>query len=278
MQPLGGTTMSFALTWKQGWILNSSSDRNNPFTFLHDPRTLNRIELPNFPHPLPRVFQCALSDKPTSTAGCVVVILRLNEPCFWYCRVGVTPEWIKHDYDVGSQQCDIEGLVWEKRVITDLTSCKGKFYFYIAAGDYVILEFNPSPVTQIIKMQGVPRRFGTAETCSFELDEEHYKFFAFHDYKDGALNITGITLYKIDLIGQRFVKVDKIGDRALLWSGYGGGCCPATRFALEPNCVYWTGPNAMHIFNIVENTHRVCYHPSNDLPKLSSEAFWLLPV
>jgi len=76
VQPLGaGAAMSFALTWKQGWMLYSSSDQDNPCTFLHDPRTLNRIELPHFPHPLPRVFQCALSDKPTSTAGCIVVIL-----------------------------------------------------------------------------------------------------------------------------------------------------------------------------------------------------------
>ena len=134
VQPLGaGAAMSFALTWKQGWMLYSSSDQDNPCTFLHDPRTLNRIELPHFPHPLPRVFQCALSDKPTSTAGCVVVILNLDpptdEPCFWYCRVGVMQEWIKHDYDVGSQQYDMEGLVWKKSLINNLTSCKGKFYF-----------------------------------------------------------------------------------------------------------------------------------------------------
>jgi hypothetical protein len=129
-------------------------------------------------------------------------------------------------------------------------------------------------------MDGKSRWFGSAYTCSFELDEEPYVFYEFHDYdyEGGTLNITGITLYKTDLVGQRFVKVDDIGDRALLWSGYGGGCCPATRFALEPNCVYWTGPNAMHIFNIAENTHRVYYPPSNDLPKLSSKAFWLLPV
>jgi hypothetical protein len=113
--------MSFALTWKQGWMLYSSSDQDNPCTFLHDPRTLNRIELPHFPHPLPRVFQCALSDKPTSTAGCVVVILNLDppddEPCFWYCRVGGMQEWIKHDYDVGRHQYDMEGLVWKKSII-----------------------------------------------------------------------------------------------------------------------------------------------------------------
>ncbi|RLN43449.1 hypothetical protein C2845_PM01G01670 [Panicum miliaceum] len=155
MQPLGGgtgTSMSFALTWKQGWILYSSSDQNNPCTFLHDPRTLARIELPDFARqPLPRVFQCALSDKPTN-AGCVVVILHPDEPCFWYCRVGVMQEWIRHDYDVGSQQCDIQGLVWEKRVIVNLTSCKGKFYFPITGVGHAVIEFNPrGPVTRIIK-------------------------------------------------------------------------------------------------------------------------------
>ncbi|KAG2555014.1 hypothetical protein PVAP13_9KG460000 [Panicum virgatum] len=243
--------MSFAHTWKQGWMLYSSSDQNNPCTFLHDPRTLNGIELPDFPHPLPTGFECALSDKPTN-AGCIVVILHPDEPCFWYYRVGVTPEWIRHEYDVGSYQCDTKGLVWKKIMIITLTSCKGKFYFHnFACDEYVIIEFKPSPVIRTIKMHGLqfPRGFN-AYTCSLEIDEEPYEFFAFNNYKDD--DITGITLYKIDLIGQRF--------------------------ALEPNCVYWTGPNAMHIFNIVENTHRVCYHPSNDLPKLSSEAFWLLPV
>jgi len=102
--PLGGTAMSFAHTWKQRWMLYSSSDLNNPCTFLHNPRTLNRIELPDFPHPLPTGFQCALSDKPTSTAGCIVVILcpyitrkqALGPPQkYWYGDESVLLGWME---------------------------------------------------------------------------------------------------------------------------------------------------------------------------------------
>nr|TKV98406.1 hypothetical protein SEVIR_9G558100v2 [Setaria viridis] len=242
IKPLGEQHEVFAHMEIKGWI--PSSDRNDFRTFLYDPMTSDKIELPPFAHHLPRVFQCALSDKPTNI-GCIVVILHPNERCFWYCRIGGPNEWNKYDYDVGSQQYDTKGLVWEKIVIRNLTSCKGKFYFPISGVKHGIIEFNPSPVTRIVTMRGMPRGYN-ADACFFELDEEPYQFFAFK----GASSITGITLYK-----------DRLGK--------------ATRFALEPNCVYWIRPhdNSMHIFDIVENTQRVCYHPSEDLPSYPQKHF-----
>ncbi|KAF8780515.1 hypothetical protein HU200_001643 [Digitaria exilis] len=270
--------MSFSLTWK-GWIL--SWDRNDFHTFLYDPWTREEIGLPRFTHDLPRVFDCALSDKPTNP-GRIVVILHPDEPYFWYCRIGGMSEWIKYDYDVGMDPADPKGLTWKKRVLHFLRSCNGKFYFPIASVKHGIIEFNPNPVIRIVTMHGfrggysgMPRGF-RARSCNFELDGEPYKFYVFYE---GKLNITSIALYKVDLVQQRFVEVDRIGDQALLWSSYSGGCCPATKFELESSCVYWTrrDDGSMHIFNIAEGTHRVCYQPSQDLPKLSSEAFWLLP-
>ncbi|OEL24202.1 hypothetical protein BAE44_0014778 [Dichanthelium oligosanthes] len=252
IKPLANNTR-FALTWK-GWIL--SSDPSDCHTFLYDP-TSDEIELPHFAdhQQLPRrKYQCALSDNPTNN-GCVVVILHPDEPYFWYCRVGGDDEWIKYDYDVGSQQWDTQGLVWEKIVITNLTSCKGKFYFPISRVKHGVIEFNPSPVTHVVAMHDMPRAY-RAHACYFELDREPYQFYAFDE---GPQIVTDITLYMIDLVNQRFSQVDDISDRALLCSGYNGGCCPASRFGLDPNGVYWITPNddsSMHIFNIVESTKR----------------------
>jgi len=97
-----GSNMRFALTW-QGWILSSS--RDNFRTSLSNPHTLEKIDLPHLGHQLPRYFECVLSDMPTSP-GCVVVVLHPDAPCLWYCHIG-GHEWIKYDYDVGSQQHDI---------------------------------------------------------------------------------------------------------------------------------------------------------------------------
>ncbi|KAF8780491.1 hypothetical protein HU200_001616 [Digitaria exilis] len=245
MRPLGGN-MRFSNTWK-GWIL--SSYQNDFHTFLYDPRTSDKIALPHFTHDLPRVFKCALSDEPTNN-GCIVVNIHPYEPYFWYCRIGGLNEWIKYEYDAGNQQYDSKGLVSEKVVIYTLTSCQGKLYFPVSSVKHGIIEFSPDPVIQIVTMHGMPRDFW-ARTCNFELDEEPYKFYTFFDDEG---NVTDIALYN-------------------------GGCCPASKFELESNCVYWirTTDGSMHIFNIVEGTHRVCYRPSEDLPKLSSEAFWLLP-
>ncbi|CAL4928853.1 unnamed protein product [Urochloa decumbens] len=274
-----GSNMIFSLTW-QGWIL--SLNRDDFRTMLCNPHTLEKIELPRLvAHQLPRDFECALSDKPTSV-GCVVVALHPDDTCFWYCHIG-GHEWIKYDYDVGSQQYDVKGLVWKKIIIDHLTPCKGKFYFPISYLKHGVLEFDPSPKTHIMTLQGLPtvvppNPYGyRAHTCNFELDNEPCRFFAYF-YEDRKV-VTSIALYKMDVARQQWYEVDEIGDRALLWSGYRGGCCSATRFGLEPNCVYWISQDdsSMHIFNIVENTERVCYHPSEDLPRLSSEAFWLLP-
>jgi hypothetical protein len=129
-----------------------------------------------------------------------------DKPCFWYCRVGgAMREWIRHDYD-------IEGLVWEKIVITRLAP-----YHVKAGGEYGRYHrAGSSRPSRCMHGLDFPRGF-RAHTCSFELDEEPYEFFAFN--KDGPLDTAGITLYKVDLARQRFVKVDEIGDRALLWSG-----------------------------------------------------------
>lgn len=168
--------MTFSHTWK-GWIL--FSDRDDFHTFLYDPRTCDKIDLPHFTHDLPREFECAISDNPTN-AGCIVVILHPDEPYFWYCRIGGVSEWVKYNYDAGIQQCDTKGLIWEKVIIRSLTSCKGKFYFSISRIKHGILEFNQNPVIQIVTMHGgMPKAF-RACSCNFELNEEPYKFCAFY--------------------------------------------------------------------------------------------------
>ncbi|KAL6907429.1 hypothetical protein ACP4OV_002468 [Aristida adscensionis] len=272
-----GSDMRYALTW-QGWILSLNPAGRQ--TFLSDPRTSDKIELPHLEQQLPRTFQCALSDKPTND-GCVVVVLHPDKPTFWYCHVGGS-EWIKHDYDVGKQQYDVKGLVWKEIVIHHLTSCEGRFHFDTSHIKHGILEFSPHPVIRLLEMRGIPdvvppNPWGfAASACCFELDGRIYRLFAY--YIDNRSVITSIALYKMDMVRKRWCEVDEIGDQALLWSGYGGRCCSASEFGLEPNCAYWinSSDKLLHIFDILKKTERVCV-PPKDIPKLSSKAFWLLP-
>lgn len=136
-----------------------------------------------------------------------------------------------------------------------------------------------------MEMQGIPdivppNPWGSkARTCYFEIDGDPFAFFAY--YFEDPSTVTSVALYKMDVANQRWHEVREIGDRALFWHGQGGGCCPAARYQLEPNCVYWINPrdSVMHVFDILARTKRVCYHPaSKNLPKISSLSFWLLPT
>ncbi|RLN40367.1 hypothetical protein C2845_PM01G01640 [Panicum miliaceum] len=188
------------------------------------------------------------------------------------------------DRGVRSQKYDAEGMVWKKIVIRHLTPCQGKLYFRASMVKHGILEFNPHPTIRIVPMHSLPRvvppnPWGfVAHGCRFEMDGEPHQFFVFY-YEDPAV-ATSIALYRIDVDREQWCEVDDIGDRALLWSGYRGGCCSASKFGMELNCVYMIHDydSSLHIFNITERTERVCFHPSkDDIPELSAEAFWLLP-
>jgi hypothetical protein len=101
--------------------------------------------------------------------------------------------------------------------------------------------------------------------------------------------VTCVALYRMDVANRRWHEVDEIGDdRGLLWSVYGGGCCPVTTYGSEPNCVYWRvlscyqiwvgaklclldwinpEDTVMHVFDVAARTKRVCYQPFKDLPE-----------
>lgn len=141
---------------------------------------------------------CCRRYREISSAPCPTARLQmLLDACFWYY------EWIKHEYDVGSQRYDAQGLLWKKIVITHLTPCQGKFYFSATMVNHGILEFNPHPTIRIVPMHGVPQvvppnPWGfTAHGCRFETDGEPHQFFVFY-YGDPA------------------VATNDIGDRALL--------------------------------------------------------------
>ncbi|KAK3150397.1 hypothetical protein QOZ80_3AG0232660 [Eleusine coracana subsp. coracana] len=206
-----------------------------------------------------------------------------------YHLIGGGDEWTKYDYDVGTTQMDTKGLVWEKSVMPYLAPCRGKFYSFFSHKNFAVLEFNPLPTTRVKVLDGIPRAVPPnpggfmGYSCGFEMDGQLCRFFAYY-YRRPSVT-TSIALYKLDVAeGKQWRKVDEIGDdRALLWSGRHAASCSATRFGLEPNCVYWINWRdcSMRISNILENTERIC-EPSRDLPKdlpkLSSEAFWLLPM
>jgi hypothetical protein len=128
-----------------------------------------------------------------------------DQTTLWYCRVGGgenendAAEWIKYEYDLGLQKCDAEGLVWRKIVIkhsrharADSTSPRRR---------KSTAEFDLHPAIRVVAMGGLPRvvppnTWGwCAHGCRFEMDGEHYQFFAYY-YEDPVVT-TGIALYRM---------------------------------------------------------------------------------
>ncbi|TVU48479.1 hypothetical protein EJB05_08117, partial [Eragrostis curvula] len=153
---------------------------------------------------------------------------RTDETTLWYCHIG-GDKWTKYDYNVGTQQMDTKGKVWEKIVISHLAPCKGKFFAFITPEKLGVLEFNPLPTTRVMVLHGIPRNVppnpggSMAHFCSFEMDGDLCLFFAYY-YGDSSIT-TSIAFYKLD-IGkgkQQWREIDKIGDdRALLCVAQGG--------------------------------------------------------
>jgi hypothetical protein len=76
------------------------------------------------------------------------------------------------------------------------------------------------------------------------------------------------------------IRVDNIGDRAILASSSRNlaGWCPASKFGLSPNSVYWMSgyDNCLHVYDIGTNTEEV--RECEDVEKLSRQPFWIIPV
>ena len=273
----------------QGWVL--AWDPETSATFLWDPQDPEdgRVTLPPLPQAPHAGSGCVLSGDPTTPEGCTVVLAEpYGNTVLWYCHTGsAAPEWVKHEYDLGGSWAVLgEYREWIKTHISRLAPYHGKFFYPIGKDKCGVLEFSPEPVLNTVKTKGIKLTYPpTGEKCvhasSFLLDldgELHTVLISFADL--GMQTVADVAVYKMGFAGARCIRVDNIGDRAILASSTSGfaGWCSASKFGLAPNSVYWMRRNgkSLHLYDIETNTEEV--HEFEGVAELSRLPFWLVPI
>uniref|UniRef100_A0A8I6Y8A4 KIB1-4 beta-propeller domain-containing protein n=2 Tax=Hordeum vulgare subsp. vulgare TaxID=112509 RepID=A0A8I6Y8A4_HORVV len=272
-----------------GWVL--ARDPDTSATFLWDPQDPEhgRVVLPSLPQAPPLGSDCVLSGDPTSPDGCTVVLPEpYDSTALWYCHAGsASPEWVRYEYDLGGKLVVIgKHRSWLKRCVFGLTPYRGRFYFPIQTNKYGVLEFSPEPALSTVKTKGIKLTYPpSGEKCVhawsslLDLDGELHKVsISFADLEMRTVN--DVAVYKMGFDGSRCVRVDDIGDRAILLSSRSNmaGWCPASKFGLLSNSLYWMSgfDKCLHVYDIGTNTEEV--RQCQDIAEQSSLPFWLVPV
>jgi hypothetical protein len=273
----------------QGWVLAWNPETSA--TFLWDPQDPvdGRVALPPFAQAPRAGSGCVLSGDPTSPGGCTVVVTEpYGNTVLWYCHTSsAAPEWVKYEYDLGGSWAVIGTYrEWNKRHISRLAPYNGKFYYPIGKNKCGVLEFSPEPVLSTVKIKGIKLTYpSSGEKCVnsscflVDLDGELHMVWIFFGDLD-MQTVADVAVYKMDFAGSRCIRVDSIGDRAILASSTSSfaGWCSASKLGLEPNSVYWVSWNAerLHVYDIGINTEEV--RECEGVAGLSRRPFWLVPV
>ncbi|CAN6182163.1 unnamed protein product [Urochloa humidicola] len=122
----------------QGWILVLVvGESPNAETCLFHPQSKARVDLPALEGDeleLPKRGRCLLSGNDPTAPGCGVLVLDLQSPAMWFCRVSGRDDgarWSKHAYDIGSYDLPEEYCpVPKKRNLFDVAAVGGRFFFF----------------------------------------------------------------------------------------------------------------------------------------------------
>ncbi|CAL5045576.1 unnamed protein product [Urochloa decumbens] len=260
-----------------GWVLAWDPDTTATFLWKWDPRAAaaDRIPLPALPQPPPPWRSvCALSGSPTAAggAGCTVLLAAPPESggVLWYCHAGgaAAPAWGRHEYDPGGGDGAEKGPYMSCSI--GLVSCRGRFYYCHSPTECGVIDFSPAgpPALGTVPMESVPLLCvegcaGAAADMStvVEIDGELYVVSVFFHGTDFD-TVADVGVYRKDLGRREHVRVESIGDRAILAGSGGrslGRWCPATEFGLLPNSVYWMSAfdRRLHVFDIELGTEQV---------------------
>ncbi|KAE8798912.1 hypothetical protein D1007_25755 [Hordeum vulgare] len=248
----------------RGWLL--LWDPATLATFLWNPRAaasdVDKIELSPWASPPPSGTDCVLSGEPTDPTGCTVVVLDWynsgsDETALWYCHIGGTPS------------------LWASS------------YWALTADEFGVLEFSPEPALTTVMMKKaveivIPagEEYAEAFAYSLDLDGEVHMVWIFTGARSGA--IVEIAVYRVDLAGKSFIRVDSIGDRAILAGGMSylfASWCPANEFGLLRNSVYWINPcdGRMYVYEVGSNTEEVREVGEGAQKQSQSPPFWIVP-
>ncbi|KQK19967.1 hypothetical protein BRADI_1g51583v3 [Brachypodium distachyon] len=247
----------------QGWVL--VWDSTTLATFLWNPQNNNNISLPPLSRPPPA---------------------RCPDTAFWYCHcsgAGASPssEWARHEYDLGGSWVpgpDPTGhKVWYKRSMPPhlVPSNNGnKFYCPLSPAKYAVLDFSPSPSVTYKTLKPRPaaaiavpvpgQSYSLEHVYALDIAGDPHTVWVSVDGVD-AEAVLDVAVYRLDFAAgrQRSVRVDGIGDRAILAGGAFAGWSPATEHGLLPNSLYWVHPydNRLYVYDVGANTEEQVLEP-----------------
>uniref|UniRef100_A0ACD6ADX9 Uncharacterized protein n=1 Tax=Avena sativa TaxID=4498 RepID=A0ACD6ADX9_AVESA len=284
------------LSWvtSHNWVL--VWDKATLVTYLWNPHSNNKIDLPPLAEPPTAEAGCVLSSKPIDPGGCTVLLAASTSNLMWYCRVGdpAASSWVRHEYDVGSVRVP-PGYPDHptKQVMYRPASWRGRFYYQRPSDEIGVLELSPAaaeggkPAFSVLPMKGprlvpVGGYVAAASPYLLDLGGELYQVYVFFRNVDFDA-VADVGVYRLDFGRKKAVRVDTIGDRAILLgaSSEFAGWCPATAFGLVPNSVYWMSPEdgCLHVYDLEQKTEEV-REPCRGAGRKpsSSTSFWMVPA
>jgi hypothetical protein len=229
---------------------------------------------------------CLLSDEPTSSS-CIVLLVEPDDTFIWYCHPG-DDQWVEYDYDIGSQPMDLEGTLFQKRLVCPMAAYRGKFYFNSRRTDMGFLELCPDPVFSSIEIDdGDTAPTDTAyahghyhEIGAIRLVESDGELYKVSMYaKSTRLEMYRAVVHRMDFAERRWRRVEDLGGRVFLCSlfYFGAPCSGSGESGLQEDCIYVVYPvkKAVQVFNVKEGP--VEMHKLDEAPS-SDKAFWVIPT
>ncbi|OEL21420.1 hypothetical protein BAE44_0017559 [Dichanthelium oligosanthes] len=150
--------------------------------------------------------------------------------------------WNPHDCHLGGSSIRVvEGDVWCKNTVDRLTSCRGRFSYLHTSTELGVIDFSPPaglPAFSTVPMRMVRPRVLEGD---FMASADMYILYAVSVLRrcTDISSVADVGVYRMDLARQEHVRVESVGDRAILVGSRFGGWCPAPEFGLLPSSVYW---------------------------------------
>ncbi|BAF24971.1 uncharacterized protein [Oryza sativa Japonica Group] len=283
----------------QGWVLVlSSSSAPEMSTFLLDPRDGRKVGLPPLDESeLPTARKCVLSDN-APDAGAGVVVLSLQGPAVWFCRVG-GERWSTHTYDMGYFSLPVEYRAPKKRHLFDVAGVGGRFYFcedkdfslgtldFTGDGEVALVAVSVPGIDDIFPS---PDSSGIAATYLVESRGDLYLaavvFLGFR--AEGPPHKFSVYRMDFSAAGPAWRRTADIGgDRAFVLGGGGGGnfgaSCSASGCGVRANCLYWFNSFSpddynLHVLSVGDGGVETVAPPPFEHASCVHKPFWLVPT
>ncbi|NP_001170241.1 uncharacterized protein [Zea mays] len=286
----------------QGWlvILGQASEAS-----IWHPLTGETITLPPIhgDHRIPDSCKCLLTRSSVAHPDCAVVLLDVNDPLMWFCRVngGADRMWVQHAYDIGDHYFPEEFRTPStptKNVVDDVAALGGKLYFRFTESDQDFMgvfdfdfhghtpavEFYEFDVSEEFNLK-FPEGVCSASIHLVESMDELFAVCIFYVDFDPT-NISAAHIFKMEEICDEepvaWHRVDDIGDRAFLLTGTNMSTwCSASTNNLKGNSLYFlghlvAGHRNLCIYDIQEQSMEIVQvHDQEDMEIVRTPPYWI---